>query len=41
MGVTDKPAYAFLFCCSFNTENNEGISKAVLMRYLITTDLDF
>lgn len=41
MGVTDKLPYAFLLCCSFNTENNNGISKAVLMRYLITKDVDF
>lgn len=31
----------FLFCCIFSTENNEGISKAVAMKYSITTDLDF
>lgn len=41
MGVTDKPAYAFVFCCPSNTENNEGVSKAVLMRYLITADVGF
>lgn len=40
MGVSDKPAYAFLFCCSFNTENNEGIFKGSFNE-VITTDLGF
>lgn len=38
MGMPDKCPYAVLFCCIFNTENNEGISKAVVMKYSIITD---
>lgn len=40
-GETDKPAYAFLVCCSFKAENNEGSLKQGLMRYLITKEVDF